>query len=61
MSGPDIIEFITDPQLLGLTVSPAQETFYGGSMACRSPRTTISTCDASARDGTAIRTTRLGR
>ena len=26
VAGPDIIEFVTDPQLLGLSVSPAQET-----------------------------------
>ena len=26
LSVPDIIEFVTDPQLLGLTISPAQET-----------------------------------
>ena len=26
MRAPDIIEFITDPQLIGLSVSPAQET-----------------------------------
>ncbi len=25
-SAPDIIEFVTDPQLLGLNLSPAQET-----------------------------------
>lgn len=24
---PNIIDFITDPQLLGLSLSPAQETF----------------------------------
>lgn len=29
-SRPDIIEFITDPQLLGLTLSPAQETLLRG-------------------------------
>ena len=27
---PDIIEFVTDPQLLGLTISPAQETLLRG-------------------------------
>jgi hypothetical protein len=26
MSAPDIVEFVTDPQLLGLTISPAQRT-----------------------------------
>jgi hypothetical protein len=30
MSTPDIIEFVTDPQLLGLGVSPAQETLLRG-------------------------------
>ena len=29
-AAPDIIEFVTDPQLLGLTVSPAQETLLRG-------------------------------
>jgi hypothetical protein len=27
---PDIIEFVTDAQLLGLTISPAQETLLRG-------------------------------
>ena len=29
-AAPDIIEFVTDPQLLGLSVSPAQETLLRG-------------------------------
>ena len=29
-AAPDIVEFVTDPQLLGLTVSPAQETLLRG-------------------------------
>lgn len=30
MPSPDIIEFVTDPQLLGLSISPAQETLLRG-------------------------------
>jgi hypothetical protein len=29
-AAPDIIEFVTDPQLLGLSISPAQETLLRG-------------------------------
>jgi hypothetical protein len=43
---PDIVEFVKDPQLLGLSVSPAQETLLRAIYGLSMPRTSSSSIAA---------------